>query len=69
MDYRPRDLSSRELEVLRLKAEGLPAKQIADILGIKVPTVKNHLHNIHLALKVADTPEAVAVAFRKGWLK
>ncbi|MGI8729487.1 MAG: LuxR C-terminal-related transcriptional regulator [Solirubrobacteraceae bacterium] len=45
-------LTSRELEVAELLAEGLANKQIAGQLSIEVPTVKNHVHSILDKLEV-----------------
>ena len=51
-------LSERELEVLRLVAEGLPNKHIARRLGIAERTVKAHLTNIFGRLGVTDRTQA-----------
>jgi two-component system nitrate/nitrite response regulator NarL len=53
-------LTSRELQILRLIDEGFANKQIAIRLGIELPTVKNHVHNILEKLGVARRGEAVA---------
>lgn len=51
-------LSDREVEVLRLVAEGLPNKHIARRLGIAERTVKAHLTNIFGRLGVTDRTQA-----------
>jgi DNA-binding NarL/FixJ family response regulator len=51
-------LSARELEVLRLVANGLANKQIGGILGISERTVKVHVGNIFRRLGVADRASA-----------
>lgn len=51
-------LSEREVEVLRLVAEGLPNKHIARRLGIAERTVKAHLTNIFGRLGVTDRTQA-----------
>jgi two-component system, NarL family, nitrate/nitrite response regulator NarL len=51
-------LTRRELEVLNLVAEGLTNKQIARILHLQIPTVKNHVHNIFAKLHVHSRREA-----------
>jgi DNA-binding NarL/FixJ family response regulator len=51
-------LSARELEVLRLVAQGLANKQIARRLGISERTVKAHLTNVFSALGVSDRTQA-----------
>jgi len=52
------DLSVRELEVLRLVAEGLANKQIAKRLGIAERTVKVHLGSVFRRIGVADRTSA-----------
>lgn len=53
-------LTVRELEIVRLIAEGLSNKEIARHLFIDVRTVKNHVHNILEKLQVHRRMEAVA---------
>lgn len=55
-------LSERELEVLRLVAEGLSNKEIAERLTVTVGTVKKHLNNIFGKLQVTSRTQAVARA-------
>jgi LuxR family maltose regulon positive regulatory protein len=55
-------LSDRELEVLRLVAEGLSNREIADRLVISVGTVKTHVHNILGKLDVRGRTQAAARA-------
>jgi len=54
-------LTSREREVLDLIAEGLANKEIARLLCIEVPTVKNHVHNLLEKLDVRSRHEAAAL--------
>jgi DNA-binding NarL/FixJ family response regulator len=51
-------LSDREVEVLRLLASGSSNKQIAASLSIVEGTVKNHVTNILIKLKVQDRTQA-----------
>jgi DNA-binding NarL/FixJ family response regulator len=55
-------LSPRELEVLKLAARGLHAKQIADELGISVRTVNGHFDNMFGKLGVSSRVQAVLYA-------
>ncbi|HEX4263964.1 MAG TPA: response regulator transcription factor [Verrucomicrobiae bacterium] len=52
-------LSSREREVLELLSKGLPYKEIADMLGVGIETVRKHCHNIYEKLQVGSRTEAV----------
>lgn len=64
-----RELSEREIEVLRLVADGNSNKEIAEALTISEKTVKAHLRTIFRKLEVSDRAQAVAYAMRKGWVK
>jgi two-component system, NarL family, response regulator LiaR len=61
-------LSPRELDVLRLIAEGLGNKEIADKLEISLSTVKTHIEDILARLKVSDRTQAAVKAVRQGLL-
>jgi NarL family two-component system response regulator LiaR len=60
------DLSDRELEVLRVVAEGAPNSAIAERLFISEKTVKSHVRNILSKLQVADRTQAAVYAWRNG---
>ncbi len=62
-------LSERELEVLRLAAQGLANKEIAADLGLSPRTVQSHLRHILNKLSVASRVEAVVLAIRSGWIR
>jgi two-component system, NarL family, nitrate/nitrite response regulator NarL len=68
VDERP-FLSERELEILKLVAEGLGAPQIGRRLCLATPTVKTHLHHVYEKLGVAERAAAVAEAMRRGLLE
>ena len=61
LDEPAASLTSREREILDLIAEGLSNKQIAQVLCIEVPTVKNHVHNLLEKLGVHSRHEAAAL--------
>lgn len=62
-------LSSRELEVLQLVAEGASNKDIASRLHISQATVKSHLIHIFGKLGVSDRTAAVTVALQRGIMR
>lgn len=61
-------LSPREVEALRLVAVGSTNAEIADDLGISVPTVKAYLHSAMRKLDVHNRGRAVVVAREAGLL-
>lgn len=61
-------LTAREMEVLRLMADGLPNRDIAAALEVSVSTVKLHVQEILVKLKAADRTQAAVKALRVGWL-
>jgi two-component system nitrate/nitrite response regulator NarL len=67
-DERPL-LTDREIDVLRLAADGLSAQQIARTLNISITTVRTHLQHVYGKLDVSDRAAAVAQAIRRGLLR
>lgn len=65
---RPKHLTDREREVLQLFAEGRPAKEIADILGISIRTVRFHKYQIMEELGISSTAELVQYAIKQGMI-
>ena len=63
------DLTQRELQVLELLSDGLPAKAIARQLEIAVATVRNHIRAILLQLDAHSQLEALARARSEGLLQ
>lgn len=63
------ELTPRELEVLRLAAEGLSNKEIAATLILSEKTVKNRITNIFAKLRVNDRTQAVLHALRTGLVR
>ena len=60
------ELSDRELEVLRLIADGANNGSIAAQLIISEKTVKSHVSNILSKLHLADRTQAAVLAWREG---
>jgi len=63
------DLTTRELEVLRLIRDGYRNKQIADQLAIADTTVSFHIKNLVDKLGANDRTHAVTIALRRGLLQ
>ena len=60
------NMTPREIEILTLLAQGLANKQIALRIKISDKTVRNHISNIYVKVKVVDRSQAVLYAVRKG---
>jgi DNA-binding NarL/FixJ family response regulator len=60
------DLTEREIDVLRLVAQGVSNPEIAEELYITVNTVKTHLRNILDKLHVENRTQAATYAVQKG---
>jgi DNA-binding NarL/FixJ family response regulator len=62
-------LSEREIQVLRLVAQGNSNKRVALTLGVTEETVKAHMKSIISKLNANDRTHAVTIAFRRGILE
>ncbi len=60
------ELSDREIQILRLMANGKENKEIAQALFISPQTVKNHISNILAKLQIENRIQAAVYAVRKG---
>jgi DNA-binding NarL/FixJ family response regulator len=65
----PVQLSPRELELLRLLADGHSYKTAANELSLSMDTIRFHIRNIYAKLHVHSKSEAVLKAFRTGVLR
>jgi DNA-binding NarL/FixJ family response regulator len=63
------ELSGREVEVLKLVADGRSNKEIGETLGLSALTVKSHLARIARKLGTGDRAEMVAMAMRAGVIR
>ncbi|MGB0429813.1 MAG: response regulator [Bacteroidia bacterium] len=61
-----RHLSARELEILKLTANGLSSKEIGDSLNISHRTVETHRNNIIKKLEVKNVAGLIKVAVKSG---
>lgn len=62
-------LTEREVEVLRMVAEGQSAAEIGRNLHLSATTVKSHLRSLYTKLEVGDRAAAVAEAMRRGMIR
>jgi two-component system invasion response regulator UvrY len=61
-----KELSSRDLEIMRLLAEGCTLPQIADALGLSYKTAANSCTRIKAKLAATSTAELIRIAIRSG---
>lgn len=61
--------SPRQQEVLELLSQGCSNQEIADKMGIELPTVKTHIINLMDFTTTFNRAHLIATAFRQGWLK
>lgn len=66
IDEKLNELTRREVEVLKLIAEGLFNKEIASKLDISERTVKNHVSNIFKKIDVSDRTQAAVFAIKNN---
>ena len=62
-------LTDREVQVIKLIADGETNKEIANTLTISEKTVKNHVRNIFQKLEVDDRTQAAIFAIKKGLIQ
>lgn len=62
-------LSERNVQILTYAAKGLTNSDIAQLLGISVDGVKNHMKTIRRKLNAATRGEAIAIAMSNGLLQ
>jgi two-component system response regulator NreC len=65
-DSRPKDLSKREIEIMRFLGDGLTNHEIADKLFISVRTVESHKNHIMQKLNLRTTVDLVKFAIKNN---
>ena len=59
-------LTNREKEILVHLAQGKTNKQISEVLMLSTCTVRNHISNIFIKLKISNRSQATAIAIYSG---
>jgi DNA-binding NarL/FixJ family response regulator len=67
--HRPHNpLTKRQLQILKMVAQGLQGKEIAQELGISTQTVKNHLTHVFARLGALNNVQAVYIAITRKYI-
>lgn len=66
-DKQPK-LTSSEIEIVKLVAQGLTAKEIAVKRNLSIHTINTHRKNIFRKLAVTNVSELIMVAIKAGWI-
>lgn len=69
MNNHDRHLTTRQIEVLGLMANGKQRSEIAEILGISSATINNYVKSAMDITGTANATGLVVFAMRKGWIQ
>jgi DNA-binding NarL/FixJ family response regulator len=62
-------LTPGQQEVLQLRAEGKPAREIGDVLGVSTPTVEFHEYEMMQTLGIQNSAELIHFAIKQGFVQ
>lgn len=65
-EAKEQDLTARELDVIKMLANGITASEVARSMGVSVKTVETHRSNIYKKLKLHNIVELTHFAIRRG---
>jgi len=66
-EFPTKSLTTREIVILKLLAEGKSSKEMADLLFISIPTVNRHRFNIRQKLEINNNADLIKYAIEKGY--
>lgn len=61
-------LSNREIEIMKYKAKGFTAKEIARLIGLEHRTIEIYVSNIRKKLEAKNIAHAIYIAIQKNML-
>ncbi len=62
-------ITNREKQVLLNLAKGLTNKQISEVMKLSISTIRNHVANIFIKLRISNRSQATAIAIYSGLVK
>ncbi len=68
LDATENPLTPRDVEILRLTADGMPTRDVAVKLSVSVATVRNHLSAITRKTGARNRIDAIRIARESGWV-
>ena len=66
-EFPTKSLTTREIVILKLLAEGKSSKEMADLLFISIPTVNRHRFNIRQKLQIKNNADLIKYAIEQGY--